>query len=182
VATSLIAAGLAIVGALTVINLVVSYGVIRRLREHEQRFAERTGGQPDNLLTEAGGKVGDFAVPDLDGNPITLATFEGPTLAGFFSATCEPCAEVVPLFVATAAGWPGGARNVLAVVIDGGSEPGGYLDPLRAVATVVGSDHAEPVSQAFGLRGVPGICVIEPGGTVRAEGKRVLTASALAPA
>jgi thiol-disulfide isomerase/thioredoxin len=178
VTTSLIAAGLTIVGVLSVINLVVSYGVVRRLREHEQRFAEGFGGgQPGNLVLPVGEKVAGFTAADLAGDPVSLATLEGPTLVGFFSASCEPCCEVIPGFIATAAEWPGGARGVLAVVTDdSGSSYEDYLASLGKVATVVGAGEAEPVSTAFGLKGVPGICVVESDGTVSAEGKRVLTA------
>jgi hypothetical protein len=183
VTTSLIAAGLTIVGVLSVVNLVVSYGVIRRLREHEQKFADGFGGgQPGNLVLPVGEKVAAFTTTDLAGNPVSLTTLDGPALVGFFSASCEPCGEVIPRFIATAAGWPGGARRVLAVVTDdGGPAYQDYLASLSRVATVVGSEQAKPVSTAFGLKGVPGICVIESGGTVSAEGRRVLTAGTLAP-
>src|SRR5690349_17585185 len=112
-----------IVGVMCLVNLVLTFGVIRRLREHtellNQRIVDRAAA-PGPIMLEPGGTVGDFSVTTTDGVGVSRSDLIGRRLVGFFSPTCSACAENMPKYIAHARTQPGGRDAVLSVVV--GSE------------------------------------------------------------
>jgi hypothetical protein len=167
---------------LTVINLVFSFGVIKRLRDLTERFetlgrAQDVGGP---VMMSMGDRVEDFAASTVDGEPVSRELLAGTTLVAFLSTHCEPCAERLPQFIDMARDHPGGRQQVLAIVV-GGEDASAtrFTERLVGVARVIREDDGAAVQTAFGVRGYPALGVIASDGTVLASGFEVtdITAS-----
>ena len=159
-----------LVGLLAVLNLVLTFGVIRRLREHTSLLSARPQ-QPD-LMLPAGEQAGEFAATTTDGDPVSRDLLAGRTLVAHLSTTCRPCQEQLPEFLAVAGGFPGGRRQVLAVISSSGEEDetaSEYAERLAPVARVVVERGRGPVAAAFGVRGFPSFAVVEDRGRVVAS-------------
>jgi thiol-disulfide isomerase/thioredoxin len=170
-----LAAAIVIVGAVAVLNLVLTFGVIRRLREHTDLLgngADASRGAP--TMACVGETIAPFTAMAVDGCPVTLDWFEGPTLVGVFAPGCEACEATLPVFAEHARSFPGGRQNVLALVVASDeTDATRYTDPLAEVVVVVRDDHHGPLSTALRVTGYPAFALVDPRGTV--------TASALDP-
>lgn len=166
-----VVAGLVLVSVLCALNLVLTIGVIRRLREHEERLSKAPGrGGPDVL--PVGATVAPFSALTIDGEPASRETIRTPALVGLLSATCESCHEQLPAFLEAAEGMPG-RDHVLAVVVGVGDDPDGVVPRLRAVARVVMEEPDGHVAAAFGAHMFPVSYLLEEGYRVAASATRL---------
>lgn len=163
-------AAVVIVGLLVLLDLVLTFGVIRRLREHTALLAERPSSMPE-LLIGAGETVGSFTATTVAGVDLSKTDLANGTLVGFFSPGCSACEAQLPRFVEMAGAHPGGAERVLAAVIgEGDGEK--YVDALKPVAAVVTVPHGHELETAFRVSGYPSFArigeeqVIEAGGAL----------------
>ncbi|MEV0272548.1 hypothetical protein AB0H43_27545 [Hamadaea sp. NPDC050747] len=155
-------AALVALGLLGVFNLLLTAGILRRLRAEAE--AKVAGHSSSGL--RPGSAVDAFEVTTVDGEPITAETLTG-TVA-FFSAGCSACHELLPDFVAYAR--EQGRRNVLAVVA--GDDPE-TVDALAEVARVVKADlPGGPVAKAFRNTWTPSLYVVS-GRYIVAAGARL---------
>lgn len=161
-------AALALVGAVASLNLLLTLGVIRRLREHTVRLAALPagGGPPPELMLPAGARPGDFRAETVDGAEVSLTSLAAPALVGFFSPGCEPCREWIPRFVQAAGELPHGPAQALAVVVGDATAMSDELARLRRVAQVVVEPFDGPVSRAFAVNGWPVLCRLGEDGTI----------------
>jgi hypothetical protein len=159
-----LAAAAVLVGLLAAVNLLLTVGVVRRLREHTTELAglrnRGTGGGYEVALT-VGEPVGDFAATSVDGHPIDLGTLGDRPLVGFLSPHCVPCQERLPGFIEFAAARPGGRDGLLAVLVGTGEETAELVERLRPVATVVVEPDRGPIQQALAVTGFPAFVLIE---------------------
>jgi thiol-disulfide isomerase/thioredoxin len=161
------AVGLVVVGLLGMFNLVLSFGLVRRLREHSGLLARVTAGPGSaGLVAEVGTRVAPFRVTAVDGALVDRDVLAGPTLVGFFAPGCGPCGELLPRFVAAARAMPGGRAAVVAVVVEDGSPAGYLVDPLAEVASVVLEERGGVLGTAFGVDSYPVTCVVDAVGVV----------------
>jgi thiol-disulfide isomerase/thioredoxin len=167
-------AAVVLVGLLVVLDLVLTFGVIRRLREHTALLSERSAPMPD-LILGAGQTVGAFTATSVTGATLSNTDLASGTLVGFFSPGCSACEVELPRFVKLAGAHPGGAERVLAAVIGEGSGDGSgdkYVDTLKSVAAVVTVPHGHELETAFRVRGFPSFArigerqAIEAGGSL----------------
>ncbi len=174
-------AGVVIVGVLCALDLVLTLGVIRRLRDHAERLSTMDGGPAEHpdLMLPRGSTVGGFSALTTDGEAVALELIDGPTLVGFFSPGCEPCQEQAPLFVEFAAAMPGGRSRVLAVVVGQGEAADELAAALSGAARVVIEPSRGPVSGAFQVAGFPAIGLVDEHGVVVDSGHRVDQLTAL---
>lgn len=161
----------AVVAAVTVLNLLLMLGVIRRLREHTERLAALPAdlGPPPEPILPAGERPAEFRAETVDGAEVSLGSLATPALLGFFSPRCEPCKEWIPRFVQAAGQLPQGRAQALAVVTgDTGDGAGGGAEmaELRRVAQVVVEPANGPVSRAFAVRGWPALCRLGEDGAI----------------
>jgi hypothetical protein len=157
--------------ALTLLNLVVVLGVVRRLRSYEHRLGDMAEPPPVSTAT-LGEPVTDFAASTVDGRRVDRASLHGQTLVGFFSPECPACHERLGDFRAAAVRHPG---DVLAVVVDDGGDATplvGALTDTSGVAVVV-EDPEGPIARAFGVRGFPAFALVRDGGVVESVGYQV---------
>jgi hypothetical protein len=171
-----------VVGIVCVLNLLLLFGVIRRLKEHDQAIANLshgvTAGAPTDSMRAPGSEVDEFTAMSTDGVPVTKEALAGETLVGFFSVSCAPCVENAPKFAAHAAG----VDSVLAVVVaDGGEDPSEMVGTLGGGARVVVEGYGGPVATAFGVTAFPTYAVVTSG-TITATALEVTALPVPAPA
>lgn len=154
---------LAFVGLLGALNLLLTIGVIKRLREHTTLLAEVT---PPPMV-KVGQEVSDFETTSFDGQRIAADLLEPGTLVGFFSPTCGPCKEKLPKFVSHVGALPAEQPTPLAVVIGEVDAAGDFLAQLTPVARVVVERGDGPVSRAFGVRAYPTLLRVDRDGSGR---------------
>jgi thiol-disulfide isomerase/thioredoxin len=172
-------AAMVVFGLATTLNLLFTFGVVRRLREQSAEMAAlRSGGTPtsaglDTGVTQpVGTTIGRFEATSVQGQPVDATTLGARPLVGFFSPNCAPCKEQLPAFIAYAGSRPGGRDAVLAVVVGTDEETAAVVERLEPVATVVTELDQGPVQQAFGVTGFPAFVLVEQG-TVAASDFRL---------
>jgi cytochrome oxidase Cu insertion factor (SCO1/SenC/PrrC family) len=178
-------AAVMLVGFIGLLNLLLTFGVIRRLREHDTALASRPSMPGPDIMVPAGTEVSDFETQTVDGTPVSNADFTGHTVVGFFSTTCEPCRDRLPEFVTHAATVPGGRDRVLAVVVSDSvdADPSVadlFVAQLGPVARVVTEQYDGPIGKAFGVQGYPALAAVV-NGTVVAAGNSLNDLAAAAP-
>lgn len=171
--TPLIAA-LVFVGALCVLNFLLSLGMIKRLREQAE-ILNRNGSTNPPVAVGMGDEIGEFTALTQDAEPVDSESLRhGDTLVAFFSPTCRPCQEKLPKFVDFAASFPGGREQVLATVVGEPEAAADMLERLRPVARVVHESSNEgAVSSAFDLKAFPVVLVVSPSSE---HGRPIVTA------
>jgi hypothetical protein len=157
-----------VVGIVCVLNLLLLFGVIRRLKEHDQAIAKiplgTTASAPADSMRAPGSEVDEFTAVSTDDLPVTKEALTGETLVGFFSVSCPPCVEGAPKFAAHAAGVPGGKDSVLTVVVaDGDEDPAQMVATLSDGARVVVEGYEGPMATAFGVTAFPTYAVVASG-------------------
>ncbi|MEV4415377.1 hypothetical protein [Catellatospora sp. NPDC049609] len=164
-------AAVVLLGLLCLLNLVLTYGVVRRLRRHSEILAAREDtGQTGGSTAPAGTELPPFSAVSVQGGELSERSFTAPTLVGFFSPGCPPCEALIPRFVAAAAA--GGSSALAVVEEEEGMEA--YVGRLRSVATVVAGPQARVLAKAFAVRGYPAICLVGAGGVIADTGVAVV--------
>jgi hypothetical protein len=156
---------------LTVFNLLLTLGVIRRLKNHTDQFAEigRLMPRVEPLIGQ-GQHPAPFTAVTIDGDQVSDADLRAGGLVGFFSPTCGSCEEWVPRFVAAARVLPGGPRSALAVVVAESPAAGAEMAAqLSGVASVVIEADRGPVVEAFEAKGYPAMARLGDDGAVVAN-------------
>ncbi|MFJ6566328.1 hypothetical protein ACIQNU_02830 [Streptomyces sp. NPDC091292] len=169
-------------GALCLFNIVLTVGVVRRLREMRESGgagsglpggARRANGPPAVMLP-AGAEVGAFAAVSTEGDPVDDGFLAGAyTMVGVFAHGCAQCEERLPEFVSFARARAAGRDQVLAVLVGTPEEVEGKRAAAQEVATVVIERLDGPVSTALGAKVYPALAVVGPDKVVRASGTRM---------
>ncbi|MFD8412143.1 TlpA family protein disulfide reductase [Streptomyces sp. NPDC059650] len=144
----------ALVGTLCTLNLVLTLGVVKRLREHTELLGAVQG---DPVSLEVGQEVGEFDTSTVGGEPLVRDLLSGPVLFGFFSPTCEPCKDKLPRFVEYARREPGGRSSVVATVVGDADSASAFVAELGQVARVVVEDPGGAMGTALGIRAFPSV-------------------------
>jgi hypothetical protein len=161
-----LATAVTLFGALSLINLLLTLGLVRRLRQFTAQ--PRPAGA-------------DLPVPELDlGGPLPLAGQVGqdgrPLLIGFFSAGCKACPDHIAPFRAYAEAFPGDA---VAILEGGPQATAKYVPGLGdGIRTISNATEAGLLSEAIGLRAWPSFVVVDETGRVRSK---ALSVNALDP-
>lgn len=143
-------------GLLCLLNLALTVGLVKRVRDHGERLSAMTHPEPVPML-DIGERVAEFAVVTMDGEHLTRDRLKGGTLVGFFDSQCEVCHDHMPGFIEAAAKLPGGREQALAVIREG-EDVAEMATPLARVARVVLERKRGPVARAFRLRATPAFC------------------------
>ena len=160
-----------VVGAMCLLNLLLTFGVIRRLREHTEMLNQRVvdrAAAPGPIMLEAGKTVGDFSVTTTDGVPVSRVDLTGRRMVGFFSPTCSACVENMPAYVAHAQAYAGGRDAVLSVVVGSEADTSEMIRQLEPVSRVVRDVEQGDISRAFAIDGYPAYGILD-GDTVVAS-------------
>jgi len=169
----MMSAGLVFVGGLALADLLLVLLVARRLRQ----LASRRPGLRERPWLAPGTRVGAFEAVTVGGEPVSLDGLLGqPSLVGFFSASCEPCQEQMPVFAQHVAA-NGAQQRTLAVIVGPESMAAEYATLLADAAMVVCEERRGPVAAAFSSHAFPGIYRLDPRGRVVASGPSVAAAT-----
>ncbi|MET9249357.1 hypothetical protein [Nonomuraea sp. NPDC003709] len=181
---SYLIAVVALIGALSLVGLVLTLGVVRRLREHTKLLdglyeaIDLMGGPSGPGGGPAVGDVaGDFEATTVDGSPLTRDLLPDGTVVAFLSPDCRGCHEKLPGFASWAAGQD--RSRVLAVVDNRSGDPADMVSALKPVAQVI-VDSA--VSNAFGVHSFPTFLQVTAGGRLLAVAPEISRLPAGSPA
>jgi hypothetical protein len=159
-----VVAALVVTNVLTVLNLLLLLGVIRRLRQQPTLPA---GGLPGPSALPVGTQIEAFATTDTDGRLLRRDELPEGAIVGFFSPGCAPCEELIPKFVAHVEDLPSGRNSVLAVITGTPDEAANYVTRLSTVARVVLEEPAGGVvAQAFRVSAYPTVFQLDGEGRV----------------
>jgi thiol-disulfide isomerase/thioredoxin len=180
---AILTAAVVVLGILCVLDLLLSFGIIRRLREQNETLRSVQNqaaavAEPDIALP-AGSEVCRFSTTTVTGTPLSNAdTADSRLLVGFFSPGCVPCKERIPEFIEYAARFEG---RVIAVAAGSAEETADMVAQLGEVAEVVLEQTGGPLHKAFEATGYPALCLVDGTGIVLASGweMSVLPAPAL---
>jgi hypothetical protein len=163
-----LAAAVIIVGILCVLDLVLTFGVIRRLREHTELLAgHRRPVEPPVIKLASGQMPTPFAALTTDGREMTGP--EGLRLAGFFASWCPTCPERVAPFIEYVRAHQIRRDQVLAVLLSGDDGPPAYLGQLAEIAQLSVQEGDGTTTKAFGVSGYPAFCLLDKDGAVIAS-------------
>jgi hypothetical protein len=154
--------------ALTGLNLVLTLGVIRRLRTHSNQLEDLAHKTPrSEPMTGPGTRPGAFTASPLNAAPVTNADLGNGSIVAFFSTTCDSCEEWLPKFIDALAAMPGDLTQRLAIVVsDTPATATAMIDKLKTVAMVAVEQEKGPIAKAFKVSGYPAMCRLDAGGMV----------------
>lgn len=118
-------------------------------------------------LARVGQPAPDFALADLDGNPVRLSDLRGrPVIVNFWASWCGPCVEEFPLLTAAASAHEGDGLAVVGIVFRDRSEAArGFLERMGATWPAL-MDPGDAVASRFGIIGPPDTFFIDRRGVV----------------
>jgi hypothetical protein len=166
--TSFVLAITGLVGAIGVLNLILIFGVIGRVRELQE--VVQTGVFRDPELPAAGVAVGAFQVTTEDGQQLSETAVGGEErLVCFFSPRCKPCAELRAQLVRQPPALP------LITFVEGASDDPDVrqiTENLRGLGPVAIIQPGDEVTRAFKPAGFPTLFRIA-NGRVASAGHRL---------
>jgi len=160
----ILVAAVVIVGILCLLNLLLTVGVIRRLREHTTQLTARS--LPPTSISELvpGDRPAAYATEAEDG--ARVADDSELRMVAFFSTQCSICPERVPMFTdyLRVHGMP--RDRVAAVVCGPDPQLAPYRPVLREVAMVIDDGDDGPLAKAFRVVGFPAFVLLAADGTI----------------
>jgi hypothetical protein len=166
-----------LVGLLTVLNLALTVGVIRRMRAHTELLSARPKPVAVKVMAGPGERAKPFDAITVDGDLISDADLTGGrTLVGILANGCTSCEERRPEFIALASRFPGGRDRVLAVLVSGGDDADvsaerASIEPIARLA--LQERPGIGITQALGVTGYPAFALFDADGTVLSSGTSV---------
>ncbi len=164
----ILTAAVVVVGGLCLLDLLLTFGVIRRLREHTSMLTAARGQTEPTVGLPVGKLPGAFTALTISGEVMTGTA--GLRVVAFFSSWCSACPERVPPFVEYLSRHRIGRDSVLAVVAGDASTPPPYLDRLAEVAQACVEPNDGEITKAFEVTGFPAFCLLDADGAVAASG------------
>jgi hypothetical protein len=163
--TNVLLGAVVVLAVLSLVNLLLILGVVRRLRDYDARLAGGGLDGPALMRVEVGARVPDVTTQAVDGQAVRLPAGE-PALVGFFSPECDACHERLDDFRRAVAAHRGPA---VAVVVRDGGDVAALSAGLTGVSVVV-EDLGGPVTAAFGVQAFPMFVHLDADGRVLARG------------
>ncbi|WP_159104567.1 MULTISPECIES: hypothetical protein [unclassified Plantactinospora] len=169
----ILTAAVVLVGALGLLNLALTLGLVRRMRQYGHLLEGLEPAELGASTKPVGSAVAPFTATALDGTVVDADWFTEPVVVGFFSPGCPACKDLIPGFVAVAA-----TRRALAVVEKGPEPADEYTEPLSRVATVLADEQARGAVAAFGVRAFPAVCQVDATGVITGTGVHLVPSHA----
>jgi hypothetical protein len=175
---AILGAAIVVVGLLCLTDLLLTFGVIRRLREHTEQLTGFSG--QDAPVTD----LADGEIPA----PFTALSTGGEQLSGpaglrlvaFFSAGCSACPERVPAFLDYLRANQIARDEVFVVITSAQPDPVSYAEQLAEVAPVGVEPLDGELAAAFKVRGFPSFFLLDGAGSVSAASHEPASLPALA--
>lgn len=177
-----LSAAVVIIGVLCMLNLVITLGLVRRLRSQsgpagqDGHPAHIGGRRPWHL--PLGSPAPDFAATTVTDETISRADLIGrPSVIAFFSVVCPPCRMQLPELRKYAESFGEGA--VLAIVSGPREKAEEFVRELDGVAPVVVEPMQGPTALAFTVSNFPTLYRLDADGRIAAS---AITVGAIAEA
>lgn len=169
----IVVAALVVLTTLTLLNLLLTFGVVRKLREHTQELA---AARPPVTLT-VGAQVPDFTAPTVGGDVVSTATLQASGgLVAFLAPDCSGCQEQLPSVRSALAEALDTPMAVLIVLTRLRPAPDradheradliASLGVLDTRAAVVDEPLDEPLQSAFQVAAFPAFYLVDTDGRV----------------
>ncbi|SEG72840.1 Thiol-disulfide isomerase or thioredoxin [Nonomuraea solani] len=160
----------AVLAVLLVANLFLTFGVIRRLREHTVRLAAIE--HPSESGLGVGAAVPDFHAATTEGSAVSLADLrDAVTVVSFVATGCHSCEEHLPTIRSKGAAAVAGGARALAVVVNVRGERVEADQLIAAVSgpgAVVEESLGGELQRAFGVKRYPSFFLVAPDATIMA--------------
>jgi len=156
-----------LVGALGVLNVILTLGLVRHVRALQEVVQE--GVFPDPDLPQAGARVGGFEVTCVDGKALSDRDLGQDTLVGFFTSGCRPCANLRSQLTRQPPGLP------FIAFVEGDQDDPEVSEMVRVLSrlgSVALTTAGDTVTQAFKPSGFPTLIRTEQG-VIAAAGHRL---------
>jgi len=130
--------------------------------------------------TAIGNPAPDFALADLDGQPIRLADLRGrPVVINFWASWCAPCVEEFPLLRAAAERHAAEGLVVVGIVVRDRSEAARDFMVRNGATWAAAMDPGERVALGYGILGPPETYFVGRDGKIAARQIGQLSAASL---
>ncbi|MEH1125615.1 TlpA family protein disulfide reductase [Micromonospora sp. CPCC 206061] len=158
-----------LVGLLCIVDLLLTFAVLRRLREHTEELGRLSGAghvsmgvDRDKLM---GRELPEFSAITVDGAVVSRESLTGAVeLVGIFSPGCSPCHAQAPLFVAEAARMPAG--KTLALVAGSGAEADDLVQIVKGMTDVVLAPESMTVVNGLNIGAFPTFLRLDASGAI----------------
>lgn len=154
-------AGLVVVALAVAVDLILTVGVVRRLRQHTAMLAA-SGRTPAPEPPKVGDSIRPFTATATDGQIVSREALPQGGLVVFLSPGCQPCEEQLPGLAAALreSGRPRG--TTLVVLIADPAEATHMISALETLAVVVcETPPATQLQEAFGVWSAPLALIVE---------------------
>jgi peroxiredoxin len=155
---------------LVLLNLVLTLALVRKANSDSSSGATSTS-QPVETL-EKGSIAPDFSAQNLQGETVTLASYEGRAVAFVFvGPNCAPCRDSLPRYEAMYAGALSRGTEVV-LVSNAGSEATSHLvDEFNLrMPVLIAPQPDNPFFEDYKVAGTPSYCLITADGKVQSSG------------
>jgi Redoxin len=156
-----------VVGTLCLLDLLLTLGVIRRLREHTAMLARTRPSEPLAIGLPPGKSPEPFMATTTEGADVSGPA--GLSVVAFFSTSCPVCPKQAPVFVDYLRAQALKRDEVLAVVTGQAAASVPYFADLADVAHICTEPPDGEIGTAFGVRGFPAFFVLDAAGIVTAS-------------
>ncbi|WP_242882798.1 TlpA family protein disulfide reductase [Actinomadura litoris] len=156
--TSVLMGTTLVLGTLVILNLVISVGVIQRLRVHTELLAHLRGESP---TLRPGQSIGPFETVSTRGEVISDEMIKSESVIGFFSPGCVPCKERLPDFLEFSHEMRGVQQHSIAVVVGAEDEAADLLSTIGDGSTVVLEEGGGPFTNACQVKAFPTFLMVD---------------------
>ncbi|MBC6459168.1 TlpA family protein disulfide reductase [Actinomadura sp. HBU206391] len=171
---TLVVAAIVVLGGLVALNLLLTFGIVRRLRTYESERSQGHGMSEKAPGLPLGAEVSAFTAETTQGRKVTAEDLSGErTLVGFFSTDCGVCLPRVPSFVAAVRDRSAETTRALAVIKSGDEDPAELLAALKDDVEVVLHTGPGGIGSAFAADAFPWFYLVGPDATILGSGYEV---------
>jgi hypothetical protein len=161
---TLLAAAVIFVGCLCLLDLLLTFGVLRRLREHAALLAAGPADQAPGLAP--GERPAPFVAVSATGQAISGPS--GLRMAAFFSTSCSVCPAAVAPFLRYLRSAGLSPDQVLAVIASE-TEATDYLADLAGAACACVEPQGGSLGNAFQINAFPSFFLLDDHGVIVAS-------------
>jgi thiol-disulfide isomerase/thioredoxin len=164
-----------IIGAGLAVNLALTFAVIRQVRQIREELARRAAGRNAAAFLPAGTKVPEFAVRTMTDEARSVSDLAGArSVIAFMTPWCAACENQIPAFRNFVRTIPGGAAQVLVIIVSVAGNPAADLAlEFGGAATVAFEPRQGPAQTALSVWTYPSFYVLDANGRVEAGGHTV---------